>query len=70
MEIRGSAASLGVLEPARCLRVCYLIRVAGSAWIVRLVHIGVDDGKPFVDVMNINRSDDHDDIAHLGLALA
>jgi hypothetical protein len=40
------------------------------AWIVRLVQIGADGDKPFADVMTINRPDDRDDIANLGLSVA
>jgi hypothetical protein len=39
-------------------------------WIVRLVQIGADGEAPFVDVLTINRSDDLDDIANLGLTVA
>jgi hypothetical protein len=39
-------------------------------WIVRLVQIGADGEAPFVDVMTINRPDDLDDIANLGLTVA
>jgi hypothetical protein len=39
-------------------------------WILRLVQIGADAEAPFVDVMTINRPDDLDDIASLGLAVA
>ena len=39
-------------------------------WIVRLVQIGADGDAPFVDVMTINRPDDLDDIANLGLTVA
>jgi hypothetical protein len=34
---------------------------------VRLVQIGADGDEPFADVMTINRPDDLDDIANLGL---
>jgi hypothetical protein len=37
---------------------------------VRLVQIGADGNKPFADVMTINRPDDLDDIANLGLTVA
>ncbi len=40
------------------------------AWIVRLVKIGADGEEPFADVMTINRPDDLDDIANLGLTVA
>jgi hypothetical protein len=40
------------------------------AWIVRLVNIGADDEGPFAGVMTINRPDDLDDIANLGLSVA
>ena len=40
------------------------------AWIVRLVNIGVDREERFADVMTINRPDDLDDIANLGLTVA
>jgi hypothetical protein len=40
------------------------------AWIVRLVNIGADGEEPFADVMTINRPDDLDDIANLGLTVA
>jgi hypothetical protein len=40
------------------------------AWIVRLVKIGADGDEPFADVMTINRPDDLDDIANLGLTVA
>jgi hypothetical protein len=40
------------------------------AWIVRLVQIGADGDGPFADVMTINRPDDLDDIANLGLTVA
>jgi hypothetical protein len=40
------------------------------AWIVRLVQIGADGNEPFADVMTINRPDDLDDIANLGLTVA
>ena len=40
------------------------------AWIVRLVQIGADGDEPFADVMTINRPDDLDDIANLGLSVA
>jgi hypothetical protein len=40
------------------------------AWIVRLVQIGADGEEPFADVMTINRPDDLDDIANLGLTVA
>jgi hypothetical protein len=39
------------------------------AWIVRLVQIGADGEEPFADVMTINRPDDLDDIANLGLTV-
>ena len=39
-------------------------------WIVRLVQVGADGEAPFVDVMTINRPDDLDDIANLGLTVA
>jgi len=39
-------------------------------WILRLVQIGADTEAPFVDVMTINRPDDLDDIASLGLSVA
>ena len=39
-------------------------------WILRLVQIGADGEAPFVDVMTINRPDDLDDIASLGLTVA
>ena len=38
-------------------------------WIVRLVQVRADGEAPFVDVMTINRPDDLDDIANLGLTL-
>jgi hypothetical protein len=37
---------------------------------VRLVQIGADGNEPFADVMTINRPDDLDDIANLGLTVA
>lgn len=40
------------------------------AWIVRLVKNGADGEEPFADVMTINRPDDLDDIANLGLTVA
>jgi hypothetical protein len=40
------------------------------AWVVRLVQIGADGNEPFADVMTINRPDDLDDIANLGLTVA
>jgi hypothetical protein len=40
------------------------------AWIVRLVKIGAYGDEPFADVMTINRPDDLDDIANLGLTVA
>ena len=40
------------------------------AWIVRLVKIGADCEERFAHVMTINRPDDLDDIANLGLTLA
>jgi hypothetical protein len=40
------------------------------ASIVRLVQIGADSDEPFADVMTINRLDDLDDIANLGLTVA
>ena len=40
------------------------------AWILRLVKIGADGDNQSADVMTINRPDDLDDIATLGLALA
>jgi hypothetical protein len=40
------------------------------AWIVRLVKIGADCEERFADVMTINRPDDLDDIANLGLTVA
>ena len=40
------------------------------AWIVRLVKIGADGEEPFADVMTINRPDDLEDIANLGLTAA
>lgn len=40
------------------------------AWIVRLVKIRADGEEPFADVMTINRPDDLDDIANLGLTVA
>ena len=40
------------------------------AWIVRLVQIGAGDDERFADVMTINRPDDLDDIANLGLTVA
>ena len=39
-------------------------------WILRLGQIWADGEAPFVDVMTINRPDDLDDIASLGLAEA
>jgi hypothetical protein len=39
------------------------------AWIVRLVQIGADGEEPFADVMTIDRPDDLDDIANLGLTV-
>jgi hypothetical protein len=64
------AASLGVREPERYFRVCCLTRGGRVAWIVRLVQIGADGEEPFADVMTINRPDDLDDIANLGLTVA
>jgi hypothetical protein len=40
------------------------------AWIVRLVKIGADGEEPLADVIKINRPDDLDDIANLGLTVA
>ena len=40
------------------------------AWIVRLVKIGADGEEQCTDVMKINRPDDLDDIANLGLTVA
>jgi hypothetical protein len=37
------------------------------AWIVRRVQVRADGEEPFADVMTINRPDDLDDIANLGL---
>jgi hypothetical protein len=39
-------------------------------WILRLVKIAADGEEPFADVMKINRPDDLDDIANLGLTVA
>lgn len=39
-------------------------------WIVRLVKIAADGEEPFADVMKIDRPDDLDDIANLGLTVA
>jgi hypothetical protein len=50
-------------------RVCCLTRGGRVAWIVRLVQIGADGEEPFADVMTINRPDDLDDIANLGLTV-
>ena len=68
--MRGTAASLGVRGPARYFRVCCLTRDGRVVWIVRLVQVGADGEAPFVDVMTINRPDDLDDIANLGLTVA
>ena len=40
------------------------------AWILRLVKIGTEGDGQCTDVMEINRPDDLDDIADLGLTLA
>ena len=40
------------------------------AWILRLVKIGAEGDGHCTDVMEINRPDDLDDIADLGLTLA
>ena len=40
------------------------------AWIVRLVKVRADGEEPFANVMKINRPDDLDDIANLGLTVA
>jgi hypothetical protein len=40
------------------------------AWTIRSVEIGADGEEQWVDVMQINRSDDLGDIANLGLTLA
>jgi hypothetical protein len=66
----GTAASLGVRGPERYFRVFCLTRGERVAWIVRLVQIGADGNEPFADVMTINRPDDLDDIANLGLTVA
>ena len=66
----GTAASLGVRGPERYFRVCCLTRGGRVVWIVRLVQVGADGEAPFVDVMTINRPDDLDDIANLGLTVA
>jgi hypothetical protein len=39
------------------------------AWIVRLLKLGADGEEPLGDVMKINRPDDLDDIANLGLTV-
>src|SRR5580693_3727272 len=61
---------MGVRGPERYFRVCSLTRGGRVIWIVRLVQIGADGEAPFVDVMTINRPDDLDDIANLGLTVA
>ena len=66
----GTAASLGVRGPERYFRVCSLTGGGRVVWIVRLVQVGADGEAPFVDVMTINRPDDLDDIANLGLTVA
>jgi hypothetical protein len=66
----GTAASLGVRGPKRYFRVFCLTRGGRVAWIVRLVQIGADGNEPFADVMTIDRPDDLDDIANLGLTVA
>src|SRR2546421_1039863 len=48
----------------------YLTRGGCVAWIVRLVKIGADGEEPLADVIKINRPDDLDDIANLGLTVA
>src|SRR5208283_3908260 len=63
-------ASLGVRGLERYVRVCCLTRSGRVAWIVRLVKIGADGEEPFADVMKINRPDNLDDIANLGLTVA
>ena len=68
--IAGTAASLGVRRPERYFHVCCLTRSGRVAWIVRLVQIGAGDNERFADVMTINRPDDLDDIANLGLTVA
>ena len=68
--LAGTAASLGVRGPALYFRVCCPTRGGRVVWIVRLAQIGADGEAPFVDVMTINRPDDLDDIASLGLAVA
>src|SRR3954454_3641233 len=45
----------------------YLTRGGCVAWIVRLVKIGADGEEPLADVIKINRPDDLDDIANLGV---
>jgi hypothetical protein len=70
VDLRGTAGSLGVRGPERYFRVCSLTRGGPVVWIVRLVQIGADGEAPFVDVMTINRPDDLDDIANLGLTVA
>jgi len=66
----GTAASLGVPGPEQYLRACYLTRGGRVAWIVRLVQIMANGDEPFADVMTINRPDDLDHIANLGLTVA
>jgi hypothetical protein len=66
----GTDASLGVRGPERYIRFWCLTRGGCVAWIVRLVKIGADCEERFADVMTINRPDDLDDIANLGLTVA
>jgi hypothetical protein len=56
--------------PERHFRVFCLTKSERVAWIVRLAQIGADGDEPFADVMTINRPDDLDDIANLGLTVA
>ena len=39
-------------------------------WIVRLVQIEADGDEPYAGIMTIDRPDDLDDIANLGLTVA